>query len=124
MIENIKGMGFPFTIDERTGGFGWAGGAEKIRQNVRVILGTRYGERPMLREFGTKLASLVHDPNDDVLADLLQNQVQENLLRFEPRLLVTDVKVDRDPDEGEVVLRLRYTFTTEAGGYEMFIPLR
>jgi len=124
MIDDIRGMGFPFAIDEKTGGIAWAGGAEKIRQNVRAILATRYGERPMLREFGTKLASLVHDPNDDVLADLLKTQVQENLLRFEPRILVTDVQVDRDPDEGEVVLRLQYMFTTEPGSNEMLIPLR
>jgi phage baseplate assembly protein W len=124
MIDDIKGMGFPFGVDEATGGIAWARGAEKIRQNVRIILGTRYGERPMLREFGTKLASLVHDPNDDVLADLLKNQVQENLLRFEPRILVTDVQVEQDPDEGEVQLRLQYTFTTEPGGNVMLIPLR
>lgn len=124
MIDDIQGMAFPFAIDERTGGIAWATGAEKIRQNVRAILGTRYGERPMLREFGTKLASLVHDPNDDVLADLLKNQIQDNLLRFEPRIVVTDVLIEQDPEAGEVQLRLKYMFTTQPGGNEMVIPLR
>ena len=44
-----------------------AEGEDKIRQNVRLILGTRLGERPMLRDFGTRMPGLVHDPNDEVL---------------------------------------------------------
>lgn len=124
MIDDIKGMGFPFGIDETTGGIAWAKGGDKIRQNVRIILGTRYGERPMLREFGSKVHALVHDPNDAVLADLLKNQVQENLLRFEPRILVTHVEIEQDSDGGRLQLRLQYTFTTEPTGSEMLVPLR
>jgi phage baseplate assembly protein W len=123
-MDDLAGTAFPFAIDEATGGIAWSNGAAKIRENVRIILGTRYGERPLLREFGTKVQSLVHDPNDAVLADLLKNQVQESLLRFEPRILVTQVLVEQDADAGELRLRLFYTFTTEAGINEMLIPLR
>ena len=44
----------------------------------------------MLRDFGTRLRSLVHDPNDDVLADIAEKQAREALLRWEPRIVVTD----------------------------------
>jgi phage baseplate assembly protein W len=123
MINDLKGMGFPFQIDEKTGGIAWAQGSDKIRQNVRAILGTRYGERPLLRDFGTKVYALVHDPNDAVLADLLKNQVQESLLRFEPRILITDVQIEQDTDGGQIRLRLQYTLMTEPGSNEMLIPL-
>ena len=72
---SIKGIGFPFRIDPESGGVAWTSGREKLRQNVMVILGTRHGERPMLRDFGTRLHVLVHEPTDQILGELLKDQV-------------------------------------------------
>lgn len=122
MIDQVRGFAFPFRIDPRTGGVAASEGSEKIRENVRVILGTRHGERPMLREFGTRLHALAHDPNDDVLADLLQGQVREGLLRWEPRIVITAVQVEQGEDE--VRLRLQYTHASEPVTGELSIPVR
>jgi len=54
MLDDVRGFGFPFRIDSKTGGVAWGEGTDKIRQNVSVILNTRLGERPMLREFGSR----------------------------------------------------------------------
>ena len=70
MLDDLRGFGFPFRIDPQTGGVAWASGDQKIRQNVMLIIGTRRGERPMLREFGSQLHTLAHSPNDQVLADV------------------------------------------------------
>jgi phage baseplate assembly protein W len=106
MLDEVQGFGFPFQIDPRTGGVAWSRGRDKIRQNVRIILETRQGERPMLRDFGSRIPSLVHDINDDVLADIARRQAQEALLQWEPRVLITDLATQQD--EGEVQLRIRY----------------
>ena len=121
MIDDVQGIAFPFRIDPATGGVAWAIGRDKIRQNVRVILGTRIGERPMLRDFGTRIPALAHDPNDDVLADLLQNQARQALLQWEPRILVTAMQLDQA--EGEIRLRLNYVHTTEPVADQMLLPL-
>lgn len=121
MIDDIAGVAFPFAIDPATGGVAWALGSDKLRQNVRLILGTRYGERPMLREFGTRLHSLVHDPNDDVMVELLRTQAQNALLQFEPRILVTQTQVTQE--EGEVRMLLNYTHTTEPVADQLVLPL-
>jgi phage baseplate assembly protein W len=63
MDQEIRGMSFPFRIDPVSGRVAMSEGRTKIQQNVRLILGTRIGERPMLRDFGTRLPSLVHEPN-------------------------------------------------------------
>lgn len=118
----ISGPAFPFHIDERTGGVAWASEEDKLRHNVQVILGTRQGERPMLRDFGTRVHSLVHDVSDDVLADLLQDQVRKGLLAWEPRIVITDVQILRSA--AEVRLRVVYARITDAVPQEMFIPLR
>ena len=122
MAEAISGTCFPFRIDAATGGVARASGSDKLRQNVRVILGTRFGERPMLRDFGTRIAALVHDPNDAVLGELIQTQAQQALLRFEPRILVTSTKVVQS-GEGEVSMLLNYTQTTAPIADQLILPL-
>lgn len=121
MIDNVKGLAFPFRIDPVTGGVAIAAGRDKIRQNIRIILGTRIGERPMLRDFGSRLPGLVHDPNDDVLAELAQTQSKEALMQWEPRILVTGAKVEQN--EGELRLQLSYVHTEEPVSGQLILPL-
>jgi len=121
MIDDAQGISFPFRIDPATGGVTWARGRDKIRQNVRIILGTRIGERPMLRDFGSALPGLVHDPNDDVLADLAQTQCKQALLQWEPRILVTGTRVVQA--EGELRLQLTYVHTEESVSGQLILPL-
>lgn len=120
MSDPISGLKFPFRF-AADGGLSLSAGAEKLRQNVMLILGTRHGERAMLRDFGTKIASLVHDPNDDVLGDLIRNQARDALLNWEPRVLVTDSEIRHR--EGELTLTLTYVVVTESRAERMVIPL-
>ena len=120
-IDDVAGMAFPFRIDPETGGVSWALGTDKLRQNIRVLLGTRHGERPMLREYGTRVHSLVHEPNDDVLADVVRTQLQQALLTWEPRVRVLGADVTHA--DGELRVRLRYSNTTEPAPDELILAL-
>jgi phage baseplate assembly protein W len=120
-VSDVSGFAFPFRIDAATGGVSGASGHDKIRQNIRVILATRFGERPMLRDYGTRIHSLVHDPNDEALAVLIRKQLQEALLAWEPRVLITNIMVERSEDT--LNLRLDYTFTTETVTDSLLVPL-
>jgi hypothetical protein len=122
-FDDVRGLAFPFRVDPTTGKIETAEGEAKIRQNVRLILGTRLGERPLLRDFGTRLPALVHDPNDEILVDIAQDHARESLLRWEPRILVTDSQVERDADEGFLQLRLRYVHTNEQVAGQAVVPL-
>ncbi len=121
MTEDAAGPTFPFRIDPATGGVAWASGADKIRQDVRLVLGTQVGERPMLRDFGSKLHALVHEPNDDALSTLLSHHAQEVLLQWEPRILALQAQVEQL--EGEVHLRLTYTNSDQAVSGELIVPI-
>lgn len=118
---SLRGLSFPFRIDPSTGRVAMARGEQKLRQNVRLILATRIGERPMLRDFGTRLHGLVHDVNDAALARLLQEHARDSLLRWEPRVLVTAMSTDQA--EGELTLRLTYIHTGEPVQGEAVITL-
>nr|BFE80526.1 hypothetical protein GCM10020093_031270 [Planobispora longispora] len=109
-LSGVSGAAFPFRIED--GRVRLASGEQKIHQNMTLVLGTRLGERPMLPDFGTRLAGLAHEPNDEVLADIARRHAVETLLRFEPRIAVTDSTVERDADTGIMRLRLSYVHTT------------
>lgn len=121
MLDDIQGTAFPFRIDPATGGVSMAKGAEKLRQNVRLILGTRVGERPMLRDFGTRVPALAHEPNDDVLADILQRQTQQALLQWEPRIIVTNMQLKQS--EGEAQLSIIYFYIDEQVPDQLNVPV-
>jgi uncharacterized protein len=81
---------------DMTGGLEEAAGVRKIEESLRIILGTQYGERVMRPEFGCNLKSLVFAPNNDATANLARHYITEGLRRWEPRIQVLDVIVDRD----------------------------
>jgi phage baseplate assembly protein W len=122
-VDDVRGPAFPFAVDPDTGRIAMTAGSTKIAANVRVIIATRIGERPMLRDFGTGVPGLVHDPNDEVLVDIASKQAVSALLRWEPRILVTATSVEQDPDVGEFQLRIDYTRANEQVGTTAVLPL-
>lgn len=68
-----------------------------------MILMTRKGERPMRPEFGSDLHTLVFAPNDAGTAGLARRYVMESLIRWEPRIHVTEVKAAPMPDDSSVL---------------------
>lgn len=120
-MADPRGPAFPFRIDPQTGGVAWSGGTEKVREDLRVLLGTRLGERPMLREFGTRIHTLVHEPADDVTADLLRKQAHEAVLRWERRVIVTRAELART--DAELRLVLTYVHSDRPGSGDMIVPL-
>lgn len=57
------------------------------------ILATRKGERVCVPEFGTRLHSLLFQPNDAVTRGLVKQAVVEDVARWEKRVRVNDVRM-------------------------------
>ena len=88
---------------------------------MHIILGTRIGERPMLRRFGSRLASLVHEPNNAVLGDVLARNSQEALIQWEPRILAFEAGVEQSG--AQATLRIRYALSDQAEADELNVPI-
>ncbi len=93
MPESFLGTGwaFPVQVDGR-GGIRLSDGEEDIREAVGIVLRTRLGERVMRPEFGSGLADLVFDPNDAALAGRIEFLARKALERWEPRVLLKEVR--------------------------------
>jgi len=106
MTEAFLGTGwaFPIQVDD-TGGIRMRSGEEDIREAVRIVLGTRLGERVMRPEFGTALGELVFDPNDANLAGRIEFLVRKALERWEPRIALKEVRARGAGERMEIDVR-------------------
>jgi phage baseplate assembly protein W len=85
-----RGVGFPFRTDA-TGGVALVGDDQEIRESIRLILGTAFGERPMRPEFGCGIHDLVFAPANAATAGRAAYEVRASLEQWEPRIDVNDV---------------------------------
>ena len=97
-----RGVGFPIQLDN--GDIKPAEDEESIRQSIMIILSTAKGERVMRPDFGCGIYDLVFEMTTDSTAGKISQAVREALLRFEPRIDVTDIQVTpKSDDEGEKI---------------------
>ncbi len=96
---------------------------EKIRQSLLLILSTAPGERQMRQEFGCGIHDLVFQPNTETMRVMVQNQVRDALIRWEPRIDVMDVRVET-PSEARnfLIIRIDYRIRTSNAFYNLVYP--
>jgi phage baseplate assembly protein W len=104
-----SGLAYPVRID-LTGQVALVEGERELQQSIALILCTIPGERPMRPEFGCRIHDYVFAPADATTAGLVAYEVRQSLLRWEPRIEVTDVIVTPDPyDPGVLLVDIHYT---------------
>jgi phage baseplate assembly protein W len=103
-----SGLAFPLAVDRR-GGIALARDEQDIDQAIQLILGTAPGERPMRPEFGCGVHDFVFDSIDANTIGNMEEAIREALLRWEPRIDVTDVKFDAsDAVNGLLTINIEY----------------
>ena len=108
MNEELLGRGVANPLRLGVAGVAESAGVAKIEESIRIILGTRPGERVMRPDFGCQLHRLVFAPLTAATADLARWYVTDALTRWEPRITLDDVQVDVDPARGALLLRVGY----------------
>ncbi|GAB5125463.1 TPA: GPW/gp25 family protein [Escherichia coli] len=78
-------------IDSATGRY--LHGNEHLRQSVTDILSTPVGSRVLLREYGSRIFSLLDNPQDDFTRVRIVRETVTALERWEPRLTLRRVEV-------------------------------
>ena len=68
-----------------------------IQAGIYQIINTVPGERRMLPEFGSRVRSLVFDPHDAILYTEIGREVIRAVERWEPRIVLEDVQIQKDP---------------------------
>ncbi len=97
------GWAFPLRVDGR-GGIALVSGSDAVERSIRLILFTILGERRMRPAFGCAIHELVFLQNNPVTLARVEGMVTEALDRWEPRISVTSVDAETDPDDPERLL--------------------
>jgi hypothetical protein len=92
------GWAFPLGVNSR-GGIALARREQELEQAMRLILSTYPGERPLRPEFGSRLRDFVFRSATMDTAAELSHEVEQALLRWEPRVDIEFVNVTVDPFE-------------------------
>jgi hypothetical protein len=65
-----------------------------IRNSIKIILGTRPGEKPFNPDFGCSLFGFLFEPDDVITRSSIRKAIIDSLGTFEPRFRVDDVVID------------------------------
>lgn len=116
------GAGFPLRVDRETGVFLRAEYEESVRQSILIILGTAKGERVMRPDFGCGIHDLVFQNMSAGTMGRVQQTVREALLRFEPRIDVTDVVVRTGAAENVLEIHIQYEVRATNNAFNLVYP--
>lgn len=117
------GWAFPVSFDAQ-GEIQSALYEEDVRQALRVILGTNYGERAMRPDFGANLNAMLFEPMNTTTLSLVQHYVERALVEWEPRIDVLGVRVgiDDDPQRGRLLIEIDYRVRATNTFYNLVYP--
>lgn len=117
-----RGFAFPLRLDRR-GRFVLVEGRQDVEEAIRIILGTRPGERLMRGGFGSLVPSLLFEPRTAATAARVAAAIREALARWEPRIDVLHVDVQPDPGcETRMVASLSYRIRASNSVFNLVYP--
>ena len=117
-----KGFAFPLRTTPR-GGVADSGQTQKIRESIRMILGTQVGERVMQPDFGSNLRELTFAPNTPATASLARHYVEEALMRWEPRITLEEVAVRNELSTAALQVDIHYRIAATFERQNLVFPL-
>jgi len=95
-------------VPAQIGRLEYVAGPDKVAQSIWIILDTEPGERVMRPSFGCGLRRYLMKPNATATRALIRHDVELALGTFEPRIRVTEVRVDPGDDPALVLIRIAY----------------
>ena len=127
MVDNSflgTGWAFPPSFESRTGGATLVSAEEDIRQSLRILFGTRPGERVMQPTYGCDLKSMVFEEITDSTVTDIKDIIERAVLFFEVRITLHAVEIDEsDWLDGVLRLVLDYTIRTTNTRSNLVFPL-
>ena len=111
--RGFKDLAVSFKSNPNTGDFGVVKNENAIKQSVRNLILTQFGERPFQEEIGSRVTALLFEPWDPFSVDSMKNEIFNCLARLEPRIQVTRVNVRDDSDINSVQISIDYTIVGE-----------
>src|SRR5262245_39730126 len=95
---------------------------EGIPQAIWIILGTAPGERVMRPDFGCRIHNLIFALSNATTLGLIEFEVRQALLRWEPRINVLNVRVTADSKGERLFVDLDYESRATNSRFNLVYP--
>ncbi len=102
-----QGISFPMGVNVR-GNLQLSSGTRNLDESIRIILGTKLGERVYRPNFGCRLSELAFAPLETRTLLLVRLYVEEALTTWEPRIVLDGVSVEPDPIRMKIEIAIAY----------------
>jgi len=84
---------------------------DAIKKSVINLARTRLTERFFNDLLGTSIESSMFELNNSDISSFLEEEITTLLNNFEPRITLTNVYVDSQPDSNDLYIRIEYDIT-------------
>ena len=79
-----------------------------IARSIRNLVLTTPGERFFNPDLGSSVSEVLFDVLDDISGSAIRDEIEQTIIRFEPRVKLTDVIVKPDYDNHEFNVTITY----------------
>lgn len=93
MATTLLGAPYPILKHPR-GLLHTAKGYNVIKSDLLSLLLTNPGERVMLPEYGTPLATIIFEPNDTEVIEQVREMIINSIRMWEPRIVVQNLNIE------------------------------
>ena len=69
-----------------------------IARSIRNLIFTVPGERFFNENLGSKVSQTLFDTVDDISASAIRDEIEETIIKYEPRVKIQDIRVNPDYD--------------------------
>src|SRR5437660_10796803 len=110
-----RGISFPPRVGPG-GQIVWSEGELNVRECICLLLRTRPAERVERPGYGCALDRFLFEPNTVATLRLIQEEVKQAIMRWEPRVTLNDVVVATNAEDARAVdITIYYTLVATQG---------
>ncbi len=103
------GWGFPPELVPETGGVRMSSDEQDIEESLRILFGTRPGERLFEPTYGIDVRELLYQPITTTARSFFADRVKVAVLLFEPRIELLSLRIESpDPNDGALRVFIDY----------------
>jgi uncharacterized protein len=102
-----SGIAFPMQINLQAN-LKLSSSIQNIEESIKIILGTKLGERVYRPDFGCRLDELVFAPLNMQTLLLIKIYIEEAIKKWETRIVLDGIYTEPDPINGKVDITIVY----------------
>ena len=103
-------VALPLFVSDEDGAYEIHKELEKVAiQNLKMVILTSPGERVMSPDFGVGIRNYLFERNSSMLSSEIRRRTMQQVDKYVPMVKVLDLNVRSNPDEGFLLLSIKYS---------------